>query len=323
MKSRKSVLFLICVFILACIVHTQVTARRLIITVVDTENNPIEKVKISVTSPERSSFKKKLTTNKKGESAFVLPMQIKNVDFKLEKEGYQPHQQQIELRSIRSSQASFRYQQTFTLYRSDQLSPGQKVQMKEEYEKALPFFRQGIEFFQTGQYAEAAAEFEKALEQRPGFTEAWENLAAAYFRDEKYDQAIQAAEKVLETNPDSYKALKILSIAYSSKGDEQTAAEYLEKMKALTDVQFSAEELYNMAVTAANKGNDLEARDYFEKALAAKPGFALGHYQLGMCYFRLQEKEGAEKELQKYLELEPEGQYAEVARSVLEHLANR
>jgi len=323
MTIRKLLLFLICISITTGIVTAQVTARRLILRVVDSENEPIDNVKISVTSPERSTFKKVLKTNEKGESAFVLPMQIKTAHFNLNKEGYQPHQQKIELRTIRSSQASFQYKQEFVLYRNDQLSPRQQVQLKEAYEKALPLFNRGIELFQSEQYLEAAREFEKALEVSPDFTEAWENLAAARFRTQDYDKAIEAAKKSLEMNPDSYKALKILSISYSSKGDEQTAAEYLERMKALPDVKFSAEELYNMAVTAANQGNDQEAKNYFEKALETKPDFALGHYQLGMCYFRMNDTERAKTELRKYLELEPEGEHAEVSKKILEHIENQ
>ena len=53
-----------------------------------TANSPMGKVKITLTSPDRGDFRKEFHTNKKGESGFMLPMEIKNANFLLEKEGY-------------------------------------------------------------------------------------------------------------------------------------------------------------------------------------------------------------------------------------------
>lgn len=320
MFKRTASFTLISILIFTPFLLTQVTSRRVNLTIVNTDNKPIEGVKITITSPERGSYKKEFFTNKKGRSSFILPMQIKTAIFSLEKEGYQNRQESVELIKMRSSGESFRYDLSFILYRSDQLTPQQVAQRDKAYQTALSFFYMGMEFFQSEKFLEAAEQFEKAVEAKPDFYEALENLAASYFRSELYEKAIEAAKKALEINPNSSKAIKLISVAYSNLGDEEAALEYMNKLKGLPDEKLTAEELYNIAVVAANQGNDEEAVEYFERTIQHKPDFALAHYQLGLCYFRLNNMEGAKRELEKYLALEPEGENAEMAKNLLEHI---
>jgi tetratricopeptide (TPR) repeat protein len=60
-----------------------------------------------------------------------------------------------------------------------------------------------------------------------------------------------------------------------------------------------------------------EAADYFAKAVAAKPDFAIAHYQLGIVSFNLKKNADAKEHLQKYLELDPNGSEAETAKEIL------
>ena len=141
------------------------------------------------------------------------------------------------------------------------------------------------------------------------------NFVAAYATDKgdikKREQGLKAAWDL------GRQMVKLISVAYSKLGDEKKALEYQEKLKSFPDTEFSAEELYNMGVVEANKGNDGEAAKYLEKATLAKPGFALAHYHLGLCYFRLSNGAGAKKELEKYLTMEPEGDNAKTAKALL------
>lgn len=320
-KASVAIFIMLCAFVVN--IQPQVTSRRVKLVVVDSGNQPLDKVKITLTSPDWGDFKKEFHTNTKGESKFIIPMEIKNAHFMLEKEGYQTFQQTVDLKSMRSTQAALKYEGTFTLYRSDELSPKQKEKRKEVYDEALPFFNSGIQLFQEEKFSAAAEQFEKALVVKPDFAEALENLAISYFRAEQHEKAIGAAKKYLEVKPDAYQMLKMISVSYSALGDEESASEYLEKMKELPDAQLSPEELFNMAVTAANQGNDKEAKTLFERSVELKSDFSQGHFQLGMCYFRLQDFEGAKKELEKYLELDPEGEHTQVAKAVLEHIAKQ
>jgi len=321
--KRTPILTLVFILILTAILFAQVTTRRVQLMAVDTDDKPIAGAKITITSPEIRALKKEFFTDKRGQIAFILPMEIKVAVFLLEKEGYQTHQESVELLRMRSSQESFLYERSFMLFQSDQLTPEQIARRNEAYQTALSFFNKGIEYFQSEKFGEAAEQFEKAVEAKSGFHEAFENLAASYFRLKLYEKAIEAAKNVLKTNPNSSQALKIISMAYSSLGDEQSALEYMNKLKELPDEELSAEELYNMAVVAANQGNDEEAKGYFERSIQHRPDFALCHFQLGLCYFRLNNMEGAKKELETYLALDPGGENAKTAKAILDHLNKR
>jgi len=302
------------------ILFAQVTARSVKLTIVDSDNKPIERAKITVTSPEIRDFKKEFITDKMGQSRFLLPIQIKKADFFLEKEGYQNHQESVELKKMRNLRESFNYEVFFILYRNNEFNPKQEAQRNERYQLALSFFNKGIEFFNSKNYPEAADQFEKAVEAKPDFLEAYENLATSYFQTELYKEAIQAAKKALAISSDSSNIIKLISIAYSKLGEEESALDYMNKLRELPDEQLSAEDLYNIAIQAANHGNDTEALEYFERSIKHSYDFALAHYQLGLCHYRLNNMEAAKKELEAYLTFESEGEKANIAKSLLKDI---
>jgi tetratricopeptide (TPR) repeat protein len=285
-----------------------------------TDGKAIEGVKITLTSPEKSDFNKVVVTDEEGHVTFLLQMEIKNVNFLLEKEGYQILQDSKELRTIRKSQAELYYGHTFMLYRTDEQTPEQTRRQYEVNQQALSFFNEGMELFQTEDFLGAAEQFKKAVKIKPDFYQAYQNLAAAYYRAELYREAVEAAEKALETGPESAQTLKLLSVAYSKLGDEKKALEYEEKLRELPEVELSPEELFNMGAAAANESRDEEAAEYFKKATELKPDYALAYYHLGVIYFRLGKMEQAERALRKYLELQPEGENAENVETLLEYI---
>jgi tetratricopeptide (TPR) repeat protein len=317
-KPARLTLFLLLV---GCsFLFSQISARRVLVEVRDASQKPIEKVKITVSSAERSDLNKEYLTNKKGQAAFLLAMEVKLADFILEKEGYQRYQESVELSKVRKSQEEMSYQISFVLYQANEVTPAQRHQKQDVDQKALVFFDKGIGLFNAGNFQEAIGQFEKAVETNPDFVEAYQNLASSYFRAEQHEKAIGAAQKALEIDQKSLQMIKLISVAYSKVGDENKALEYQEKLKSFPDTEFSAEELYNLGVVEANKGNDSDAAKYFEKAVLAKADFTLAHYQLGLCYFRLNIWEGAKKELGKYLALEPEGENAKTAKALLANI---
>lgn len=318
MYKRSSLFIFIAIFIFSSVSLAQ--TRRLKLEVKDTDGKPIEGVKITLTTPEKDDYKKVVSTDKKGQTTFLLHMEIKNVNFLLEKEGYQNLQDSKELRRIRPSQELLYYEHSFLLYRTDELSPEQKIQQYKASQEALSFFNKGMELFQVEDFSGAVEQFKKAVERKPDFLEAHQNLAAAYFRAELYQETIEAAKKALEIKPDTAQTLKLISVSYSRLGDEKTALEYQDKLKELSDAEFSPEEIFNMGAVAANEGRDEEAAEYFRKVTEMKPDFALAYYQLGLTYFRLKYMEAAKTFLEKYLELDPEGENAKTAKTLLQHI---
>jgi len=316
--KRMALFAFISIFIFSSLSVAQ--TRRMKLKVKSTDGHSIQGVKITLTSPENNDFKKIVVTDKKGQITFLVHMEIKNVNFLLEKEGYQNFKDSKELRRIRKSQEALYYEHSFLLYRTDELTPGQQRQQYEASQQAMSFFNKGTELFQAEDFSGAVEQFKKAVETKPDFLEAYQNLAAAYFREELYQETIEAAKKALEIKSDMAQTLKLISVAYSKLGDEKAALEYQDKLKVLSDAEFSPEEIFNMGATAANEGRDGEAAEYFKKAIEMKPDYALAYYNLGLSYFRLKKMEEAKVALEKYLELEPEGENAKTAEILLEYI---
>ncbi|MBM3501730.1 MAG: tetratricopeptide repeat protein, partial [Armatimonadetes bacterium] len=78
--------------------------------------------------------------------------------------------------------------------------------MRNRHEQAPPSggaaFDRGLRRLQRGRFAEAVAEFERAVEEHPEDERAWRHLSATYFRLGRYDDAEAPARQSVELRPD-------------------------------------------------------------------------------------------------------------------------
>jgi tetratricopeptide (TPR) repeat protein len=91
----------------------------------------------------------------------------------------------------------------------------------------------GIDFFGEGKIEEAIAEYNRALELDPNFSDALHGLAQAYHAREDFDRTIEAARRILELNPDDILAWTTISRAYQRKGMVPEAEEAGNKARIL------------------------------------------------------------------------------------------
>ncbi|GAG06082.1 unnamed protein product, partial [marine sediment metagenome] len=80
---------------------------------------------------------------------------------------------------------------------------------------------------------------------------------------------------------------------------------------------------YNEAVKYINNGDVDSAIPLLEETIQLDSRLADAYYQLGLVYINKAENEKAISNLERYLELQPEGQNAETARSLLKFLKKR
>jgi tetratricopeptide (TPR) repeat protein len=113
-----------------------------------------------------------------------------------------------------------------------------------------------------------------------------------------------------------------LAIAYTNlgnirfrSGDEQAAEELYTRALEIDPRQPEAH--YNIGYVMLERGEAKDAVAYFEKAIAADPRFADAHFNLAMAYEQIAERGKARPHWRKYLELEPTGTWAEIARQHL------
>lgn len=91
----------------------------------------------------------------------------------------------------------------------------------------------GIDLFGEGKMDEAIAEYNRALELDPKFTDALHGLAQAYHAREDFDRTIEAARRILALEPEDILAWTTISRAYQRKGMVPEAEEAGNKARIL------------------------------------------------------------------------------------------
>jgi len=179
---------------------------------------------------------------------------------------------------------------------------------------AVAAYNEGAELANAGKLPEAIAKMEEAVAAKPDLTAGYQALAKLYVRTKNYDKAIDRANKVLEIDTDNQEMFGVLADSYTAKGDKVKAAEYRKKLPA------DAAAMFNDAAHLINSGKDAEAEPLLKGAIAANDKFAQAYYELGMLYVRTQKNADAKVNLQKYLELEPNGKDAPTAKEMLNYV---
>jgi tetratricopeptide (TPR) repeat protein len=91
----------------------------------------------------------------------------------------------------------------------------------------------GIDFFGEGKLPQAIAEYTRALELDPKFSDALHGLAQAYHAQQDFDRTIETARHILALDPDDILAWTTISRAYQRKGMVPEAEEAGNKARLL------------------------------------------------------------------------------------------
>ena len=188
-------------------------------------------------------------------------------------------------------------------------------------------------------YQAAADNFNKAGQIDDKQEAIWAGLGDAYYglgqvqtgddRTKAFDSALDAYKKVLVINPNEAAIYNQMGNIYGAEKKIPEATEALTKAAQL-DPQMAAKAYYNMGANLVNSGQSDQAVDFFQKAIAADPNYADAHYQLGICLMgkaqvdnktgKITPPAGTADQFQKYLELKPDGPYAQSSKDMLASL---
>jgi tetratricopeptide (TPR) repeat protein len=175
-------------------------------------------------------------------------------------------------------------------------------------------YNEGAALANAGDVAGAIAKFEQAVAAKPDLLAGWMALAKMQLRQKNYDKAIEAAGKVLEIDDSDISMITVMHEAYAAKGDKANTAKY----SALLPKNANA--LYNDAAKMINTGNDAGAETLLKQAIEVDASFGQAYYELGMIYVRSGKSGEAKSNLQKYLELDPNGRDAATAKEMMQYL---
>jgi tetratricopeptide (TPR) repeat protein len=152
-----------------------------------------------------------------------------------------------------------------------------------------------------------------------------------------YQKAIELKKKTMEAGakPDDP---KILAAYYNNLGQAEARTGQLDEavksydLAAQQNPAGAAQYYYNQGAVLTNSGKVDEANAAFDKAIAADPTKADAYYQKGVNLInkattdpktgKVVPAPGTEEALNKYLELQPTGTFAEGAKSMLQYIGS-
>lgn len=129
------------------------------------------------------------------------------------------------------------------------------------------------------------------------------------------DEAEGLYKRALELDP-------WLAIAYTNLGNirfrrnDEAEAETLYR-KALSLESAQPEAQYNLGYVMLERGRAADAVDFFKGAIASDPRFADAYFNLAMAYEQIGQAGKARPCWRRYLEIEPTGTWADIARKHL------
>jgi len=202
-------------------------------------------------------------------------------------------------------------------------------------------FNAGMAAKQAGQWDAAVENFQKAAEIDPQQHVVWANLAESYMsladtkrgpeQEAAMAKSLEAWEKVVTMMPSeaAYHNNYGLALAKAKKFEQATAA--LEKAAAI-DPAGAGRYYYNLGAVLVNTGHLEEAGQAFKKAIDADPNYAPAQYQYGIYLVskatttpdgQVVPPPGTLEAFQKYLQLEPNGPFAESAKGMIQTLQTK
>ena len=175
-----------------------------------------------------------------------------------------------------------------------------------EYESksAENYFEAGNKASQRGNYKDAIANYDRAIERKPNHASAYNNrgITKANLRD--YPAAIADYDRAIELNPD-------FTEAYNNRGNAK--AELGKYLGAITDYDRAIElkpdyavTYYNRGTTKVNLENYHDAIADFDRAIELKPDHTSAYYNRGSAKIKLEEYPAAIADFDQAIELKPD-----------------
>lgn len=168
----------------------------------------------------------------------------------------------------------------------------------------------------------AVTHFQRALQLKPDYAVAKNNLGVAYLNEQRYDEAIAIFKEVsgdlLYATP--HYPLTNIGYAYYMKKDYKEAEIYYQKALEL-EPSFPLA-LRGLGRTYLAMGNGAAAQAALTAAIDSDPASSEAYYELGESYLLLQNPAKAKAAFQKAVQLKPDAPEAKAARRELIKLQN-
>jgi tetratricopeptide (TPR) repeat protein len=173
--------------------------------------------------------------------------------------------------------------------------------------------------YKEGRFADARAEYEKLLALRPDLAPTiYQQMGFSYVQEKQFDKAVESLEKVLAADPGNA-AVRSIAAQAALEGKMVDKARSLLSTLDESQVQ-SADVFFNMGINFFNAGEAQDAITYFGKAIAKDPAHVDAYYRRALAYLGQGKSAEAKTDLQKVVELQPDGEMGAAAKKALEQI---
>jgi tetratricopeptide (TPR) repeat protein len=193
-------------------------------------------------------------------------------------------------------------------------------------------FDAGNTLYNQGQYAQAAADFQKAipLAKAKNLTVVLSRLADSYDKAKEYPQAVGAYQKAMANDPTNAQLVNSLGSVYAHMGNIPQAYATFQKA-AQMDPTHAASFYFNMGAVMLNTGKMDDAAASFKKSAQTDPTYRGGEASFREAQALLNKATsgpngqviappGTIDALKTYLKESPSGPYADQAKQMLQAL---
>jgi len=176
----------------------------------------------------------------------------------------------------------------------------------------------------AGNYDEAITVLQQATQVDPNQDLVWFSLGDAQRGAKKYPEAIESYQKAIAIKSTVGAYHNNLADAYAKSGQTEKAVQEYDAAAKAEPAQ-AATYYFNEGAVFTNTGKTDEAVAAFNNAIQADPTKAAAYYWKGVNMLakattkgdKMVAPEGTAQAFNKYLELEPTGQYADAAKQLL------
>ena len=282
-----------------------------------TKGEPIEGCKVSLRWGRSTHGGPDLTTDKKGRWAiFGLVGGPWDIDF--EAPGYQTKKISVDLQEgARNPSVEMELEPAAQAAPAAaapaevQISVGGKKISKE----TAAAIEAGNQAMAAKNWAGARENYVKALAELPDNTPLLQRVAAAYLGENNVDEALRYAHQITEKDPQESGAWMMIAEIELQRGNLEAGKVALDKIPP--DKITNPQPFLNVGILSINAKKPAEAEPAFDRAIAIKPDLADAYYYRGLARMQLKKNTEAKADLQKALELAPNGPDAKDIRDLL------
>ena len=209
-----------------------------------------------------------------------------------------------------------------------QFTAGKWAEARAEYEKALDKIdaankpklqlRIAKTYLQEKNYDKVSETLQAVLAVDSTNIEAITMLAATQYELKQTDKAIDTLKAAIAVAPDNVALTQQLVNFLVDAGREEEAKTYMAKLPQGTKVDPAS--LLNIGIRQYNDGKLQEALESFDRVVKENPSLAEAYYYRGLCSLGLSKIDAAKADFKKLLELEPNSSHAADAREFLKSL---